>query len=42
VRATLTLDVGFGGQSGYWSDAFIDSIFPARDRSQSITMESEF
>ena len=42
VRATLTLDVGIGGQSGYWSDAFIESVFPARDRSQSITMESEF
>jgi hypothetical protein len=42
VRATLTLDVGFGGQSGYWSDAFIESVFPVRDRSQSITLESEF
>jgi hypothetical protein len=42
VRATLTLDVGFGSQSGYWSDAFVESIFPARDRSQSMTIETEF
>lgn len=42
VRATLTLDVGFGGQSGYWSDAFIESVFPVRERSQSLTLESEF
>jgi hypothetical protein len=42
VRATAMLDVGFGGQAGYWSDAFVEGVFPTRDRSQSITLESEF
>jgi hypothetical protein len=42
VRATLTLDVGMGGQSGYWSDAFIESVFPMRDRSRSITRQISF
>ena len=37
VRATVTLDVGFGGQSGYWSPAFIERVFPIRERSQSMT-----
>lgn len=36
VRATVTLDVGFGGQSGYWSPAFIERVFPARERTHSI------
>jgi len=42
VRATLTLDVGHGGQSGYWSDAFIERVFPVRERSQSITRDVRF
>jgi len=42
VRATLMLDVGFGGQSGYWSPAFIEGVFPARERSQSITRPATF
>ena len=42
VRATMTLSVGIGGPSGYWSDAFIDSIFPVRERSQSITEDARF
>ena len=42
VRATITLDVGEGGQSGYWSPAFIESVFPARERSRSITRQSTF
>ncbi len=42
VRATVTLDVGYGGQSGYWSPAFIDGVFPARERSQSITRQAMF
>ena len=36
VRATVALDVGFGGQSGYWSPAFIERVFPARERSASM------
>ena len=42
VRATMTLSVGIGGPSGYWSDAFIDRIFPVRERSQSITQDVRF
>jgi hypothetical protein len=42
VRATLILDVGSGGQSGYWSDAFIERVFPIRERSQSVTREIRF
>lgn len=37
VRGTVTYDPGFGGQSGYWSPEFIERVFPARERSQSIT-----
>lgn len=42
VRATMTLDVGYGGQSGYWSPAFIEGVFPVRERSQSITKQASF
>jgi hypothetical protein len=42
VRATLTLDIGIGGESGYWSDAFIDSVFPVRERMRSITRQASF
>ena len=42
VRATAILDVGNGGQSGYWSDTFIERVFPIRSRSQSITTETVF
>jgi hypothetical protein len=42
VRATVTLDVGFGGPSGYWSPAFIDGVFPAAQRSQSLTRQATF
>ena len=42
VRATITLDVGHGGQSGYWSPAFIEHVFPVRERSQSITKQASF
>jgi hypothetical protein len=31
-----------GGQGGYWSDEFIESMFPMSERSKSITVESEF
>ena len=37
VRATATLDIGYGGPSGYWSAQFIDRVFPVRERTQSIT-----
>jgi len=42
VRATVVLNVGMGGGAGYWSDAFIESVFPIRERSQSMTIETEF
>jgi hypothetical protein len=42
VRGTVTFDMGFGGQPGYWSPEFIERVFPARERSQSITREIKF
>ena len=42
VRATLVLDIGNGGGSGYWSDAFLEGVYPIRDRSQSIDREVRF
>jgi len=42
VRATVILSIGNGDMSGYWSDEFLENIFPARARSQSLTIESEF
>ena len=42
VKATAVLDVGTGGQGGYWSDAFIERVFPVRDRSQSISLQTMF
>jgi len=32
-----TLDVGNGGPSGYWSDRFIEQVFPVKERSGSLT-----
>jgi len=42
VRASVTLDVGYGGYAGYWSPQFIDRIFPARERTQSLTKQAPF
>jgi hypothetical protein len=42
VRATLILDIGNGGPAGYWSDAFIERVFPIRERSQAVTREVRF
>jgi hypothetical protein len=42
VRATVTLSIGNGGMSGYWSDEFLENIFPARARSQTLTVETDF
>jgi hypothetical protein len=42
LRATITLDVGNGGPRGWWSDAFVERIFPVRERSQSLTKEVRF
>ena len=42
VRATVIRSIGMGGESGYWSDEFAESIFPMRERSQSMTIVSKF
>lgn len=36
LRSTLMLDIGMGGQSGYWSDTFIERTFPVRERVQTL------
>jgi len=40
VRATLTLDVASGGYM--WTDAFLESVFPAADRSQYLVKRTTF
>jgi hypothetical protein len=42
VRLTLVFDVGHGGPAGYWSDAFVESVFPARERTQFLEREVRF
>ena len=42
MRASMTLDVGFGGQSGYWSDAFIERTFALRERTRTMTKQVIF
>lgn len=42
VRATVTLSIGNGGMAGYWSDEFLESVFPLRERSQEMTIETKF
>ena len=42
VRATLTLSVPGVSSSGEWSDAFVESIFPARERSHVFARELDF
>src|SRR5262245_42582068 len=42
VRVTLVLDVGNGGPAGYWSDAFVESVFPTRERSHFVEQEVRF
>jgi hypothetical protein len=42
VRSTAALDVGSGGPAGYWSERFAESVFPAGERSQSITIQTVF
>ena len=42
VRGRMTLDVGFGGPSGYWSPSFVNSVFPAPARSRSIVKNVMF
>lgn len=42
VRLTLTRSVPTGSVSAQWSDAFVESIFPVRERSRTFTRELEF
>ncbi|MBS1805408.1 MAG: hypothetical protein JST28_18760 [Acidobacteria bacterium] len=42
VRATVTLSMGKGGMSGYWSDEFLESIFPAATRSKTLAIDIRF
>lgn len=42
VRATMIISTGMGGQSGYWSDEFIESVFPLRERSQTMMVTCTF
>jgi len=42
VRASLVLSIGIGGQHGKWSDEFIESVFPAKDRTQIMSKEISF
>ena len=42
VRATAIYSIGMGGESGYWSEGFIESVFPVRERSQELTQVNRF
>ena len=42
VRGTITLDIGRVSESRAWSEAFIESVFPVRERSHSITRQAAF
>jgi hypothetical protein len=42
VRATMLLDVGVGGPSGRWSEAFIERAFPVQERAQAVTKDIRF
>ena len=42
VRATLVYNVGTGSQSGQWSPAFIESRFPVKEHTQTLTREIRF
>lgn len=42
VRATMIISTGMGGQSGYWSDEFVESVFPLHERSQTLTITTTF
>jgi hypothetical protein len=42
VRATMTFSLPTGTMDAVWPDAFVESIFPARERSQSVTRAVTF
>ena len=42
VRGTLTLSVATGRVGGSWSDAFVERVFPAAERSQALVKDVTF
>jgi hypothetical protein len=42
VRATLVYSIGTGSHNGKWSQSFIETHFPERDRAQTLTREFRF
>lgn len=42
VRGTLTLSVATGRMGGTWSDAFVERVFPAAERSQALVRDVVF
>jgi len=42
VRATLTLEVGPGSVGAWWSDAFVEGVFPRAERSQALEKDIGF
>jgi hypothetical protein len=42
VTATMVYGLPGGGPAAEWSDAFVESVFPSRERSQSVTRETVF
>ncbi len=42
VRASLVLAIGFGGESGKWSDEFIENNFSAKERTQTLEKQIKF
>lgn len=42
LRATVMLSVPAGDMDSTWPDSFVESVFPARERSTAITIEADF
>jgi hypothetical protein len=42
VRATATFTLPAGGGSRFMSDAFLESVFPLRERTRTVTRELRF
>jgi hypothetical protein len=42
VRGTLTLGVATGDRGAVWSDAFVERVFPAAERSQTLVKDVAF
>jgi len=42
VQGSIILDIGYGGPAGFWSDTFIQHVFPEEQRSHSLKKEIRF